>query len=237
MTAAMLLIMSSALIPACNRFEETKEKSSTTAISNTQVSEAPKMVLISGGEFLMGCPREDQASRCVTPRQRTQGVVRVRGFYMSRYPVTAEDYCRFLNDIGKREPEAEEYGKFYPSSFGANIELVDGIYRPRPGCRRSPATRVNWVGANAHCEWLSKKTGRPYRLPTESEWEYAARGSELRPWPWGSKPEIDKSTSRAYSAWKKKIQALYRRSKRSGTLRVMLQLNLYLTPVHKYGIC
>ena len=54
-----------------------------------------------------------------------------------------------------------------------------------------PVLGVNWDGATAYCNWLSAKTGRKYRLPTEAEWEKAARGTDQRKFPWGN--EIDKS--------------------------------------------
>ena len=59
---------------------------------------------------------------------------------------------------------------------------------PRPGAERSPANNVRWLGAWLYCHWLGTKTGRAYRLPTEAEWEYVARGEEGRLWPWGNSP-------------------------------------------------
>ncbi len=138
----------------------------------------PEMVFIEGGEFLMGSPVSDTASAEYHEEERPQRLVRVESFYLSRFLVTAEQYCQFLNECGDHE-----YVKLY---WETTVQLVDGRYQPAEFCDRSPATDVNWVGANAYCDWLSEKTGRGYRLPTEAEWEYAARGVELRPWPWGS---------------------------------------------------
>src|SRR6185503_12943654 len=60
-----------------------------------------------------------------------------------------------------------------------------------PGADLYPLIGVNWDSAVAYCNWVSKKTGRKYRLPTEAEWEKAARGADQRRFPWGN--EIDRS--------------------------------------------
>ena len=60
-----------------------------------------------------------------------------------------------------------------------------------PGNEHFPVLGVNWDGATAYCNWLSAETGKKYRLPTEAEWEKAARGTDQRRFPWGN--QIDKS--------------------------------------------
>ena len=140
----------------------------------------PEMILVSGGTFLMGSPISDATSAEYHADERPQRTIRVDDFYMSRFLVTAEDFSLFLNERGE-----QGYGAFGPSSVWATIEFADGEYRPRRGAERCPAIQVNWVGAVAYCEWLSERTGQCYRLPTEEEWEYAARGPDLRAWPWG----------------------------------------------------
>ena len=144
---------------------------------------SPDMVFIAGGEFLMGSPISDETSMEYHPEERPQRLVRVSGFYLSRFPVTAEQFCQFLNAHGNHG-----YGNFGPRH---TIELVGSRYRPAEHAERCPA-EPNWLGAVAYCEWLAAKTGQPYRLATEAEWEYAARGPELRPWPWGDEPPPDR---------------------------------------------
>jgi formylglycine-generating enzyme required for sulfatase activity len=86
--------------------------------------------------------------------------VRLAAFQMSRTEVTREQYARFLKDTGRPEPPHW------------NHELFN-----RPG---SPVVDVTWDDAAAYCKWAGG------RLPTEAEWEYAARGTDGRRYPWGS---------------------------------------------------
>lgn len=165
----------------------------------------PQLISIRGGEFLMGCPPAKRGEYGITePRELVQHTVKVDSFSVGAFRVTAKEFCEFLNESGDRN-----YGSFAPTDIRASIELADGRYRPRQGCELSPASRVNWYGATAYCEWLTKKTGRHYRLPSEAEWEYAARGSELRCWPWGSEEPEDIHRNRplnsaTWEEWEKK---------------------------------
>jgi formylglycine-generating enzyme required for sulfatase activity len=137
----------------------------------------PEMVFINGGEFLMGSPITDDNAPDYHADERAR-ILKVAPFRLGRYIVTAEEYCRFLNEQGDRG-----YGRWGPRE---TISQSNGRYWPTTFCERCPASAVNWAGATAYCQWLSQQTGQPFRLPTEAEWEYAARGPELRPWPWGS---------------------------------------------------
>lgn len=134
-------------------------------------------------------------------------------FYVGKYPVTAKEYCECLNEVVKREPaggfrefhhdvrekwdfilhppsdgtkytEAEEHGYVYIDQY-STVVFQDGKYVPKEGYELAPAMHVPYVGARRYCEWLSEKTGEKYRLPTEVEWEFVARGTEGRMFPWG----------------------------------------------------
>ncbi|MDD2816273.1 MAG: formylglycine-generating enzyme family protein [Thiotrichaceae bacterium] len=83
-------------------------------------------------------------------------------FYMSKYETTFEEYDAFANATGRSEPKDSGWGR-----------------------GKRPVIDVSWEDAVAYGEWLSKKTGKTYRLPTEAEWEYAARGGSTTKYWWG----------------------------------------------------
>ncbi len=103
--------------------------------------------------------------------------VQIAPFRIGRYPVTVAEFVRYLNDA----PSDPEY-------LSPQIERRGGRYRPGRGQRRMPVAFVSRDEAMAYCAWLSKRRGATVRLPTEAEWEWAARGGIRRaryPWGWG----------------------------------------------------
>ena len=88
-------------------------------------------------------------------------------YYISKYPITTAQYKCFLEDEGHASP-AHWTGRDYPTWKGQH-----------------PVVDVSWHDARAYCTWLSRKTGRAFRLPTEAEWEKAAQGPDRRTYPWG----------------------------------------------------
>jgi len=119
-------------------------------------------VEIPAGEFRMGW--EDGL-----PDARPSHVVRVRAFAIARTPVTRAEFAAFLAATGGPPPAAWADPRF-----------------AEPG---QPAVAVTWAEAVAFCEWLTRTSGRAHRLPTEIEWERAARGGrEGARYPWGDEP-------------------------------------------------
>lgn len=94
--------------------------------------------------------------------ERPVHVVTVQPFYMDRYEVTCEQYARFIEATGYPPPPTWPNGR-HPE-----------------GAARQPVTGINWLEANAYAQWAGR------RLPTEEEWEYAARGTDGRAYPWGN---------------------------------------------------
>jgi formylglycine-generating enzyme len=130
----------------------------------------PKMIVIPSGEFSMGCATGSDNER---PVHR----VFVDEFAIGRFAVTNRLYQFFIEDAGREAPPGWDDSRFnHPDQ---------------------PATGVSWFDATAYCEWLSAKTAKLYRLPTEAEWERAARGGlEGRLYTWGDEaPQLQPNYS------------------------------------------
>ena len=126
------------------------------------------MVYIPGGWFLMGSSQQDgRIGFEIGIDELPQQKVYVRGFYMDRYEVTEEEYYRYLLATGTKK---------YPGYWKEAGE-VDRYPEEYKGY---PVSDVDWFDALEYCRGVGK------RLPTEAEWEKAARGPDDRLWPWGS---------------------------------------------------
>lgn len=131
-----------------------------------------EMVLIEGGTFTMGWNKGES--------QRGEHSVTVPSFYIDKYEVTNAEYAEFVKDSGRPVPVI-------------NSGVEEGYWKPWNG-NNPPAGRERWPVANvspkdveAFAAWLSKRDGVVYRLPTEEEWEFAARnGPRNSLFPWGN---------------------------------------------------
>ena len=131
-----------------------------------------EMVRIPAGEFLMG-----QADGEADERPLTAAKIG-KDFWLGKFEVSNEQFAQF--DPG--HDSGLEYGDYIQFSPG---ERGWSLARPR-----QPVVRVSWRAATAFCRWLSAKTGRRFRLPTEAEWEYACRAGTSTPW-WYGTPDND----------------------------------------------
>jgi len=144
----------------------------------------PDMVQIPEGVFMMGMEIENDHYWGDTDEERVHEVY-LDTFWIDRYEVTAKDFAEFLNHHPGQSRRYLETGN------AVTVEYVDGRYRARSGLERWPVNRVSWYGADAYCREQDK------RLPTEAEWEKAAKGTDARPFPWGSTyPSNDLATFR-----------------------------------------
>lgn len=144
------------------------------------------LVLVPAGSFKMGDNFNDGEAR-----ERPVHTVELDAFYIGKYEVTNGDWRKFRDDPGYDDP------KFWPESRVMPKDQVPYWTDAKnhggatPGSDNYPAQGLNWEAATAYCNWLTAKTGKSYRLPTEAEWEKAARGTDQRRYPWGN--SIDRS--------------------------------------------
>ncbi len=157
--------------------KENKEK------KESSIPEKPKinpgdMVLIPAGEFIMGTnellANIDEVNRY---RSYPEHKVNLPAFYIDKFEVTNGEYLKFTMETGYTS-EAEEENKSWRLFFGND-----------PAKENYPAVNLTWDDANAYAKWAGK------RLPTEAEWEKAARGTDGRRYPWGNEWTSGKSNT------------------------------------------
>jgi formylglycine-generating enzyme required for sulfatase activity len=125
----------------------------------------PEMVVVPAGEFMMGSlDTEGGRERDEGPRHR---VTIAKPFAVSRFEVTFEEWDACFDGGGCQHRPPNEWGR-----------------------GRHPVIHVNWIHAKQYVAWLSKQTGKPYRLLSESEWEYAARAGSDTVYSWGNRIRI-----------------------------------------------
>lgn len=143
------------------------------------------MVHVPAGGFLMGSTdRDGKIGFEVGVDELPQRKVHVRGFYIDRYEVTEAQFLEFLRATGSKKFPG------YWKEAGRADHFPDGY-------DNHPVSDVDWFDAESYCKWAGK------RLPTEAEWEKAARGEDGRLWPWGNEFKPDRANLRGTSkVWK-----------------------------------
>ncbi len=134
----------------------------------------PEMMVIPPGSFDMGAPLEEGGDdEAPIHRVRISHAIAV-----GKYEITRREFRAFANDTNYSEAdECKVWSKIWPKHYG----WEDSSFKTwrNPGFLQTdlhPVVCVSWVDAKAYADWLSSKTGKHYRLPSEAEWEYAARG-------------------------------------------------------------
>ncbi|MFM7401551.1 MAG: SUMF1/EgtB/PvdO family nonheme iron enzyme, partial [Bacteroidota bacterium] len=132
------------------------------------------MVLIPGGTFNMGSENGDSDEK---PVHR----VTLNDFYLGKYEVTVAEFRVFVNDTGfKTDAEKGDGSTIYESGSWNKKSGINwrNDTEGKTAQDNHPVIHVSWNDAKAYCDWLSKKSSKNYRLPTEAEWEYGAKGGK-----------------------------------------------------------
>jgi len=166
-----------------------------------------ELVLIPAGKFLMGSPETEKDRQ----KDETQHEVTIsQPFYMGKYEVTIGQFERFV-EAAKYKTDAEKDGWAWAWN-GKMFDEVNGANWRKPGFEQGPehpVCVVSWNDAKAFCAWaiqvaqasgLRTQSGglrHTVRLPTEAEWEYAARAGTTTAYPWGDNPDDGKGWGNA----------------------------------------
>ncbi len=172
------------------KVEKLTHKNYTEKIPDTDVTF--EMVAIPGGTYLMGSPKGEAGRKDDEGPQRA---VTVRPLWVGKCEVTWDEYDNWWKDNpgSKAEQRDVESGK-----KKVTPKEADAISRPTPtyadptfgyGHDNYPALSITHHAAMDYCRWLSQKTGKEYRLPTEAEWEWACRAGTKTPWSCGDNPD------------------------------------------------
>jgi formylglycine-generating enzyme required for sulfatase activity len=130
------------------------------------------MVSVPAGDFIMGC---DDGSGCEGD-EGPEFTVTLSAYRIDAFETTNTDFVAFLNDHGNDCDPGQCFGEL----VNGEIQDVDGTWYAQPDTAEHPARDLSWYGAETYCAWAGK------RLPTEAEWERAARGTDGDLYPWGN---------------------------------------------------
>ncbi|MCP4424180.1 MAG: formylglycine-generating enzyme family protein [Chloroflexi bacterium] len=167
------------------------------------------MALIPAGSFFMGISdrqidwlarRDDAAKKWKEKRyfsrEQPRRILALASYYIGKYPVTVGEYRAFVKTGGYQRCQywtkagwawRESVARVQPDFWDDEKWAKDD---------RLPAVGVSWYEVVAYCRWLSAETGSSYRLPTEAEWEKAARGTDGRLYPWGNEFDVGRCNTR-----------------------------------------
>jgi len=166
--------------------------------------QSPEMVRIKAGSFTMGSDSGDKDEK--PPHKVTINY----DFELSKYEVSVEEFRAFVNDTGY-QTEAQKGDGCYVYDNKKWGKKSDANWK-NPYFKQSdshPVVCVSWNDAKAYAQWLSQKSGKNYRLPTEAEWEYAARAGSHTKWSFGESESslcshaniADKTAKKKYQSW------------------------------------
>jgi formylglycine-generating enzyme len=207
----VLSLIATCLICGCSAEQKSEPASDEKRITN---SIGMKLTLIPAGEFMMGSSESAEATAAFFNKtygkdlvqadyfkdENPQHRVRItKPFYLGTYHVTLGQFRQFVADTGYKtnaeNPDVEKGEK--PGAYGWDPDKKASVFNETYSWRNAgfeqteehPVICVSWNDAMAFCNWLSKKEGQTYRLPTEAEWEYACRAGTTTRYYSGDDPE------------------------------------------------
>lgn len=169
--------------PKLPAIEPLIHKSYTETIERDGIKASFEMIAIPGGTFIMGSPGSEKGRK---DSEGPQHPVAVNPFWMGKCEVTWGEYDLFWEKKANEKPPATEKDKkadaiTRPSK--ANHHDIDWGYGRG---KNQPVIAIHHHAAMEYCRWLSEKTGKRYRLPTEAEWEWACRAGSTTPYSFGN---------------------------------------------------
>jgi formylglycine-generating enzyme required for sulfatase activity len=145
-----------------------------------------EMVVIPSGRFTMGSPTNEFGRK---DDEGPQTIVEVHSFAIGRTDVTRAQWTAFVADTGRADGLGCAFSGLPRDQAGTASWRHLGFTQGD----EEPVVCVSWREARAYLDWLSAKTDRRYRLPSEAEWEYAARAGSKTAYPWGNQPSHDRA--------------------------------------------
>ncbi len=150
---------------------------------------SPSLVVIPAGSFMMGSPTTESGRKhSEGPQHR---MTFSRGFALGQYEVSVSEYRDFVDSAGyKTDAERDRFSTIYNQLSGRMMRR-DNVnwtmdYEGHKADDNNPVVHVSWNDAQAYVKWLADSTDKPYRLPSEAEFEYALRGGKSTRYWWGS---------------------------------------------------
>jgi formylglycine-generating enzyme required for sulfatase activity len=175
-------------------------------LTPVQITNSVSMVLVAikPGSFTMGSPlTEPERDRDEAPHK----VTITKRFFMGATHVTKKHFAAFVKDA-KYQTDAEKRGWALAITV-QRYSKVKGASWHNAGYRQNddhPVVEISWDDAVAFCQWLSRKEGRKYRLPTEAEWEYCCRAGTQTTFLWGNSPDDGKGWANCSDATLKTVR-------------------------------
>lgn len=152
--------------------------------------DCPEMVVIPSGSFMIGSP-DSEPGHISSPEEGgneiPQRTIQIKSFAAGKFDITKAEWAAFVNETRRSVVGACMWARLPGDTAAPWIPNPDANWNNIgfPQDSTHPVVCVSWQDADDYVKWLSIKTGQPYRLLSESEWEYAARAGSTTAYPWG----------------------------------------------------